>query len=133
MRSEDLSDERLDQALRRQPRWEPPGHFARAVLARMPAAIPVTPPPERPSLFVVFRAAAHGLLAASVALAAGLVLWRVTLDAVPGVIVAAAAYEMFLQFATFMLIDNVTIVAWISAAVTLSIAVSVSGRAREWI
>jgi DNA-binding transcriptional LysR family regulator len=132
MRTEDLSDGRLDEALRSQPRWEPPGNFARAVIARLPVVIPATPPPRRASLLVVFRAAAHGLLAASVALAAGLLLWRVTLEAMPGAIVAAAAYQMLLKFATFALIDNATIVAWISAAVTLSIAASVTGGAREW-
>ena len=133
MRPEDLSEERLDEVLRRQPRWEPPGHFVRAVIGRLPVAMPATPPPRRESLRVVFRAAAHGLLAASVALAAGLVLWRVTLEAMPGAIVAATAYEMFLQFATFTLIDNAAIVGWISAAVTLSIAASITGLAREWI
>jgi hypothetical protein len=133
MRPDDLSDQRLDEAVRRQPRWEPPAHFARMVIARMPVAMPAVPPPRRESLLVVLCAAAHGLLAASVALAAGLLLWRVTLEVMPGAIVAAAAYEMFLKFATFALIDNATIVAWISAAVTLLIAASVSGRAREWI
>jgi hypothetical protein len=133
MRPEDLSDERLDEALRRQPRWEPPRHFARAVIARMPAAIPATPPPGRGSLRVVVRAAAQGVLAASVALAAGLLLVRATLEAMPGAIVAATAYRMFLELATFSLIDNATAVAWISAALTLSIAAAVTGRAQEWI
>jgi hypothetical protein len=133
MRPEHLSDERLDEALRRQPQWEPPGNFARAVIARLPAAIPATPPPRREILLVVFRAAAHGLLAASGALAAGLLLWRVTLEAMLGAIGAAAASEMFLKFATFALIDNAAIVAWISAAATVLIAASVTGRAREWI
>jgi len=133
MRPEDLSDERLDEAWRRQPRWEPPRHFARAVIARMPAAIPASPPPARGGLLVVFWAAAHGVLAAVVALAVGLLLSRAMLEAMPGAIVAATAYEMFLELATFALVDNATVVAWISAVVALSIAASVIGRAQEWI
>jgi len=133
MRPDDLSDERLDEVLRRQPRWEPPRHFARAVIAQMPAAMPAAPPAGRGSLLVVVRAAAQGVLAASVALAAGLLLVRATLEAMPGAIVAATAYRMLLELATFALIDNATAVAWISAALTLSIAASVTGRAQEWI
>ena len=132
MRPDYLSDQRLDEALRRQPRWQPPHTFARAVIARMPVAIPASPPGRR-GLSVVFRAAALGALAASAALAAGLLLSWATLEAIPRTIGIAAAYEMLLEFATVALVDNATVVAWVSAAVTLSIAASVTGRAQEWI
>jgi len=132
MRPDDLSDERLDEALRRQPRWEPPRHFARAVVARVPAAISASPPIRR-RLPVVFRAAAVGALGASGALAAGLLLWWATLEALPGAVVVATAYEMFLEVSTALLIDHATVIGWISAAVLLSITASVTGVAREWI
>jgi hypothetical protein len=132
MRPEDLSDARLDEMLRRQPRWEPPRHFARAVIARLPVAIPATPPPAWGGL-VVFRAAAVGALAASVALTAGLLVSWAMLEVVPGVIILATAPEMFLEFATFALIEHATSIAWITAALTLSLAASVTGRLQEWI
>ena len=132
MRPEDPSDERLDQVLRRQPRWEPPRHFAQAVIARMPVGIAV-PPPGRRSVVVVFRAATIGALGASVALAASLLVSWATLQAIPGAVVIATAYEMLMEGATAALIEHATPVAWITAAVTLLIAASVSGRAREWI
>ena len=131
MRPENLSDERLDHALRQQPRWEPPRHFAHSVMARMPGAI-AAPPPRR-SVAVVCRAAAIGALGASLTYAAGVLVVWATAALIPGAVTAAATFEMCLQFATFMLIDHATIVAWLSAAVTLSVAASVSGRVREWI
>ena len=131
MRPEDLSDERLDEALRRQPRWEPPSHFARAGVARMPAAAP-----ERAGAVgwmpVLVRAALDGVLGASLTYAAGVLLVWATLALIPGAITAATAYEMLLDVATALLIDHATLVGWISAAVMLSIAASVTGFAREW-
>lgn len=131
MRPEDLSDERLDRILRGQPRWQPPRHFARAVIARMPSAIPA-PPPGRRSLAVVIRAAAIGALGASLTYAAGMLVVWATAALIPGAITAAAAYEMFLDVATALLIDHATLIGWVSAAVMLSVAASVTG-AREWI
>jgi hypothetical protein len=131
MRPEELSDERLDEALRRQPRWEPSRHFARAVIARMPVAIPASSPGPR-SLVMVFQAAAVGALCAAVALAAGLLVSWTTLQAIPGAVAVAAAYEMLLESATVALIEHATPVAWITAAVALAIAASVSGHAQEW-
>jgi hypothetical protein len=133
MRPEDLSDERLDEALRRQPRWEPPRHFVRAVIARMPAAAPVVPSPGPRGLSVAFRAALVGACAASVALAAGVLLSWATLALLPNVPIVATAYEMLLEGATLALVDNATIVAWVIAAVMLSITASVTGVAGEWI
>ena len=133
MRPEDLSDERLDEALRRQPRWAPPRHFVRAVIARMPVAIPAMPPPDPRGLAVVFRAAAVGMLGASAALAAAVLVTWATLEAIPGALIIAAAYEMLLEGMTMALIENAIPVSWITAAVALLIGASVSGRAQEWI
>ena len=132
MRPEDLSDERLDEVLRRQRRWEPPHTFARTVIARMPVAIPNSLPRRR-SLPVVFRAAAAGALGASLTYAAGMLIVWATAALIPGVLSAAAAYGMWLDVATALLIDHATIIGWISAAVMLSITASVTGLAREWI
>lgn len=81
----------------------------------------------------VFRAAALAALAASVAFAAGLLLSWATLEAIPRTIGIAAAYEMFLEVATVALVDKAIVVGWVSAVIALSIAVSVTGRAQEWI
>jgi hypothetical protein len=133
MRPEDLTDARVDEALRRLPRWEPPRHFVRAVLARMPAAVPAMPPPAPRGLPVVFRAATVGAVGASVTFAAGLLLSWATFALLPAAVTVTVAYEMFLEVATAALIDHATAIAWICAAVMLSIAASVTGRAREWI
>src|SRR5918996_4940275 len=100
MRPEDLSDDRLDHALRRQPRWKPPPHFARAVLARMPADMASRPLPSAPSLRVVFRAAGLGGVAASVALVVGFLLSWAALALLANGVVIATAYEMMLDVAT---------------------------------
>jgi hypothetical protein len=132
MRFEYLGDERLDEVLRRQPRWEPPRTFARAVIARMPVVVPASLPRRR-SLPVVFRAAAVGALGASLTYAAGMLIVWATAGLIPGALTAAAAYEMLLDVATALLIDHAAIIGWISAAVMLSIAASVTGLGREWI
>jgi hypothetical protein len=132
MRPEDLSDARLDEALRRQPRWQPPPTFARAVIARVPGAIPASPPGRR-GLSVVVRAAAVGALGGWLTYVAGMLIVWATAALIPGAITAAAAYEMFLDVATALLIDHAAIIGWISAAVMLTITASVTGFAREWI
>ncbi len=132
MRPEHLSDERLDEALRRQPRWEPPRHFVRSVVARMPL-----PAPSHPRgagwIPLVVRAALDGVLGASLAYAVGVLLVWATFALIPDVIAAASAYEMLLDVATAALVDHVTVIGWISVAVMLLISASVTGRAREWI
>ena len=133
MRPEDLSDDRLDQALRRQPRWVPPRHFARAVLARMPAAMASPPPQSTPSLRIVFRAAAIGGLAASTGLAVGLLASWAALALLANGVVIATAYEMMLDVATAALVDHATAVAWITALLMVWIAASATGRVQEWI
>lgn len=133
MRPEDLTDQHLDAALRRQPRWEPPRHFARAVVARMPGMAVGRPSAPMPGVPDVFRAALVGACVASVTMVAGLLLAWATFALLPGALIAATAYEMLLEGATLALVDHASIVAWVIAAVVLSIAASVTGRAREWI
>jgi hypothetical protein len=132
MRPEDLSDEHLDEALRRQPRWEPPRHFVRSVVARMPV-----PAPSQSGgagwIPLVVRAALDGVLGASLTYAAGFLSVWATVALVPDVITAASAYEMFLDVATAVLVDHATVIGWISAAVMVAITASVTGLAREWI
>jgi hypothetical protein len=111
MRPEDLTDERLDEALRRQPRWEPPRHFSRAVLARIPAVHPAAPFPQPSFVPAILDAVTVGVFGATVIYLGGDVIAR----------------------ATPVLIENATVVAWIGAAVAVSIAASVTGVAREWI
>jgi multisubunit Na+/H+ antiporter MnhB subunit len=133
MRPDEITDERLDEALRRQPRWEPPPGFARAVVARMPVAGRDAVESRWPRMAAVFRAAGVGALGASLALAAGLLLSGATVTLLPGAVTAASASEMLLEIATAALVDNAAAVAWVSAVVTLSIAAAVTGRAQEWI
>jgi hypothetical protein len=111
MRPEDLSDERLDEALRRQPRWEPPRHFVQAVVARMPAMPPALPSSKPSLLPVIMDGVTIGVSGAAVAYVAGVLMSQ----------------------ATPVLIENPTAAAWIIAAVALSIAASVTGVAQEWI
>jgi hypothetical protein len=132
MRPDDLSDERLDEALRRQPRWEPPRHFVRSVVARMPL-----PAPSQSGgagwIPLVVRAALDGVLGASLAYAVGVLLVWATFALIPDVITAASAYEMLMDVATAALVDHATVIGWVSVAVMLLISASVTGRAREWI
>ena len=111
MRLEDLSDERLDQAVRRQPRWKPPLHFARVVMARMPAVADVPPSAERSRVPAIVRAVLTGVSGAILTYLGGMVILR----------------------ATPVLIAHAEVVGWIGAAVGLLIAASVTGRAQEWI
>ena len=111
MRPEDLSDERLDETLRRQPRWTPPLHFARVVVARMPAVAGVPPSAEPSRVREIVRAVLTGVSGAILAYLGGMVILR----------------------ATPVLIAHGEVVGWIGAAVGLLIAASVTGRAREWI
>ena len=133
MQPEDLSDGRLDEALRRQPRWEPPRHFARAVVARMPATTASRPAPSVTSLRVVFRAALIGAFAASGALVAGLLMSWAALAVLANGVVITTAYEMMLDVATATLVDHATAIAWITALLMMWIAASATGRAQEWI
>lgn len=132
MRPEHLSDRRLDEALRREPRWEPPRHFVRSVVARMPR--------PAPSLSggagwipLVVRAALDGVLGASLACAVGVLLMSATFAVIPDIITAASAYDMLLDVAAAVLVDHATVIGWISVAVMVLISASVAGRAREWI
>ena len=133
MQPEELTDRTLEEVLRRQPRWTPPAHFARAVVARIPPApIGRRLAPSSPD-FLVLRAAAVGGLAACLACAAGLVLSWALLRLAPDAQLAAAAYQMLLTVATATLVEHATAVAWITAAVMIWIAASITGRAQEWI
>jgi hypothetical protein len=132
MRPEPLSDERLDEALRRQPRWEPPQHFVRSVVTRIPS--PASSQSEGAGWIpLVVRAALDGVLGASLAYAVGVLLVWATVALIPDVITVASAYEMLVDVATAVLIDHATVIGWISVAVMLLISASVIGRAREWI
>ena len=132
MRPDHLSDERLDEALRRQPRWEPPRHFVRSVVARMPLPAP-SQSGGAGCIPLVVRAALDGVLGASLAYAVGVLLVWATFALIPDVITAASAYEMLMDVATAALVDHATVIGWISVAVMLLISASVTGRAREWI
>ena len=63
---------------------------------------------------VVVRAALVGALGASLTYAAGMLVSWMTLALIPGALIAATAYEMFLDVATAMLIDHAMVVGWIS-------------------
>jgi hypothetical protein len=133
MDADEITDARLDEALRRQPRWDPPAHFARAVVARIPpAGLKRRMAPSPPGL-MGFRAVVFGGLAAGVASVAGLLLSWAILTVMPDTMVAATAYQMLLDIATATLIEHATLVAWITAAVMVWIAGTVTGRAQEWI
>ena len=111
MRHEELTDERIDQALRRQPRWQPPRHFARAVVARMPIAADVRPWMEPSRGHAIVRAVTTGVSAAGVAYVGG----TASRQAIPA------------------LIMNADTVGWFLAAAGLVIAAAINGLAEEWI
>ena len=111
MRHDELTDSRLDEALRRQPRWDPPRHFARAVVARLPPADDMQPSIETSRLPDVVRAVATGAAGAILTYVAGTVIVRTT----P------------------LLVANAELVAWMGAAAGLLIAAAVTGLAQEWI
>ena len=110
MRLEELTDARLDEALR-QPRWEPPRHFARAVVARMPAVGDMEPSMEASRLSEVSRAVVTGVSGAILTYVAGMAIVR----------------------AAPVLIAHAEVVGWMGAAAGLVIAATVTGLAQEWI
>jgi hypothetical protein len=129
MRPDQLSDERLDEVLRRQRRWEPPPHFGRAVVARIPPPIP-----GRPSAVPsVMRGGVAGALAASVALVGGLLVSAMAPALIAEATAIAVAYEMFWKAVTVVLVEHATVIAWVSAAISLSIVASVTGWSQDWI
>ncbi len=109
MRPDDLNDERLDEVLRRLPRWQPPPHFTRAVVARMPEASPVPPPVWR--LRLVGRALGIGVSGALLTYVGGLLIAR----------------------ATPALLENAVAVGWVGAALALMVAFAVTAGVEEWI
>lgn len=111
MRHDELTDSRLDEALRRQPRWEPPRHFARAVAARMPGRRDIEPSIETSRVSDVVRAVAIGTSCALLTYVAGTVI----------------------MLTTPLLVAHAEVVAWTGAAAGLLTAAAVTGLAQEWI
>ena len=111
MRPEELTDRRLDEALRRQTRWDPPRHFTRGVVARIPDAGDEQPWTEPSRLPAIIEGVLNGLSGAALAYIGG----------------------MALLAATPVLLTNIALVGWIGAAAALLIAAAVTGRAEEWI
>ena len=111
MRPEELTDRQLDEALRRQPRWEPPRHFTRAVVGRMPDAAAALPCMEPPRLPAMIHAVVTGMSGAGLAYVGG----------------------MTLVAATPLLVANAMLVGWIGAAAGVLIAAALTGRTEEWI
>ena len=109
MRPDDLNEERLDEVLRRLPRWQPPHHFAPAVVARMPEASPVPPSVWRVPL---------------VGRALGICAGGALLTYVGGLLIARAVPS---------LLENAVTVGWASAVVALSVALAVTAGVEEWI
>jgi hypothetical protein len=99
----------------------------------MTAVAPVSPLPMPQVLPVALRAVTVGLLGGLVACGVGLLLSWATFGLLSRVASIVTAYEMLLEATTAALIDHVTLIAWITAALSLAIAASASGRAREWI
>lgn len=110
MRREGLTDQDLDEALRRQPRWEPPRHFAHAVAARRLATSSVPRPARPPRVPMVLRALEAGAAGAAAVYACGVLMLQ----------------------ATPLLVEHATLVAWVTAGLTLSVVAAVTGRVQEW-
>ena len=111
MHPDELTDGRLDEALRSQPRWQPPPHFARAVMARLPNVVEPEALTEPSRLPGIVHAALTGLTGAALAYLAG----------------------MTLLVATPVLVANAALVAWISAAAGLLVVAAFNGLVEEWI
>lgn len=107
--------EDLEEALKRQPVWEPPAGFARAVVARAalsdlrPAAV------HRPAAFDFLGAAQLAAASAACAYGSAWMLWRVT------------------PLLTDTLVSNATPVAWTCATVSLLSAMWFTREKRGWI
>jgi len=80
--------EDLEEALKRQPLWEPPAGFARAVVARAQAGNDPRPAIEYPIL-AFLRGAELAVASAALLYAGAWILWRVT-PPLAGVLVANA-------------------------------------------
>jgi hypothetical protein len=111
MRPNELTDDGIDQALRRQPRWTPPRHFAQAVVRRRPAATAGAAWPEESRGSALVQGVTVGICGGGLAYVGGVAIRH----AVP------------------VLTMNAEIVGWIGAAAGLLIAAAVNGLAEEWI
>jgi hypothetical protein len=128
MPSNQISGERLNDALKRQALWEPPQGFARGVVANVPAIARQWPATEHRRGVMLFRATAAGVATAAAAYLVGSLLTWGTLLTVNSATTAADRYVMFVELATGTLIANTTAVALISVALSLSLAVAVTRR-----
>lgn len=106
--------EDLDEALKRQPLWEPPAGFARAVVARIQVRNHPQPAIEQ-RFFDLLRGAELAVVCAAVVSSGAWILWRVT------------------PLLTDTLVANALPVAWACAIFSLAVAASLTPRARGWL
>lgn len=131
MRPDELNDERVDAALRRQPRWEPPSDFANTVVVQVRPANyrRLSAPPTATTL----RVAVVTTWAAIVTFATAALPDQTTVALSASAMVAAARYEMLVEFSTAAARDYAVAIAWVSASLMLAIAGSLTARFREWL
>jgi hypothetical protein len=132
MRPDELKDERVDAALRRQPRWEPPPDFASMVVIQVCPANYRRPNTASP-MAATLRVAVVTTSAAIVTLAAAALLHQTTVALSSSAMVAAARYEMLIEFSAAAAREHAVALAWVSASLMLAIAGSLSARFREWL
>lgn len=106
--------EDLDEALKRQPPWEPPAGFARAVVARIQVRNHPQPAIEQ-RFFDLLRGAELAVVCAAVVYSGAWILWRVT------------------PLLTDTLVANALPVAWACAALSIFSAMWLTRDGRGWV
>ena len=112
----------VEHALKGQPVWQPPEGFARRVVARVPPSDVRRRTGAHLRVVGAAGIVASALLATGAAYVSAVVLAMVTPTVIRGVEGMTGAF-----------VAHVDLVAWVSAAVTVSLAASVTGFLREWL
>jgi len=122
--------EDLDRALRRQPLWEPPSSFARRVVTS--TSVSGYSRPARVSILDVISGGQRAVVSATFAYAGGWVVWQLTPPLIDRAMTAVDAYAMFAALIAAAMAANASVVAWASAAWSLSIAAWFTRRNGLW-
>ncbi|HEY5617028.1 MAG TPA: hypothetical protein VIK60_03745 [Vicinamibacterales bacterium] len=128
MRIEDV--QRLEDALERQPPWDPPLGFVRRVVALTSVAGQQWPVRERSRRGGLLRAAAAGLAAATGAYVIAFLLSVLAATVIQETLTAIDSYAAFVELMTRVVAARALHVAWLSAAMSLSFAASLVHRVR---
>ena len=125
-----IDDPELERILASRPRWNPPPEFVSRTVVRAAIATQKWPDVERGRSSWLLPVVVNGLAVASVAYAAAALLVWMTPAAMAGFRVAIDGYWSLIELTPKLFVARAVTVAWVSSAVSLSLATSIVLRTR---